>query len=118
MSREEDSRDTNDERTRELARRGRTKTDTEGTARVTRGSDQVTVWSVGRAPADATERWAAARRGLRRRGGVGGPGVGGFTAALLEAPCGEWMGAGLGAHEALEAGAQAGGGPGSTGQPL
>jgi hypothetical protein len=34
------------------------------------------------------------------------------------APCGDWVGAGLGAHEALEEGAQAGVSPESTGQPL
>ena len=52
-----------------------------GTARVTKGTDQVTEWREGsRAPADSTEAWAAARRGLRRSGGVGGPGCG-FAAA-------------------------------------
>ena len=58
------------------------------------------------------------------RAGEGGDEPGGallheeILATEKEASCGEWVGAGLGAHEALEEGAQAGVGPESTGQPL
>ncbi len=58
------------------------------------------------------------------RAGEGGDEHGGallheeILATEKEASCGEWVGAGLGAHEALEEGAQAGVGPESTGQPL
>ena len=66
------------------------------------------------------------RRGGQRRGvGCDGAKVWGALVSavprqrdrVVEAPYGEWVGAGLGAHEALEAGAQAGVGPESTGQP-